>query len=145
ELVDAGSHCFPFFIHEIERIFEVDPYQLEIMRVDLAADVPGISVLWFLTNGRVNFKRFSNAGTGNFEYQQQGQRGPETLYYGKKPNCYRIYNKIREYEHQYRKLARAAGEGEIPSFETMFGLSQDNTLTRVERQSGGGRIPHEIH
>ena len=144
ELVDAGLHGFSFLLREIERIFLIDSYQLELMRVDLAADVPGVPVMWFHKNVRARFKQFSNAGMGGLEYQQLGKKGLQTLYFGTKPNCYRIYDKTAEYEDQYRTLLRSSHGAEIPSFEARFGISRESILTRVERQIGGGRIPREI-
>jgi len=145
ELLDAGYHSFAFLVNEVQRIFEIDPLQLELIRVDVAADVPDVPVTWFLANARVKGKRFHLAGTGNFEYQQLGQKGIETIYHGKRPNCDRIYNKIAEYEHQYRRFKRRASrDAEIPSFETLYGMSQNAILTRVERQIGGGKVAEQM-
>jgi hypothetical protein len=52
---------------------------------------------------------------------------------------------MAEYQDQYRKLVRQLGKDcEPPTFESVFGISNpDSILTRVERQIGG-HIPAEI-
>ncbi len=46
--------------HEINRIFDTPPGPLQVMRVDLAADVEGVPVEWFEKNLGVTFKRFTS-------------------------------------------------------------------------------------
>jgi hypothetical protein len=145
ELVDAGLHCFQFLVNEVERIFDINPLKLDLMRVDFAADVPGVNVPWFLGRVRAKYKRFHNAGTSAFDYQQLGQKGIQTIYLGKRPNFIRIYDKVAEWQYQYTREEKRAqrSDAEIPSFETKYGISGDSVLTRVERQIGG-KIPEQI-
>ncbi len=146
ELVDAGIQSMDFLTHEVRRIFDVPSVSdLGVMRVDFAVDVPGVPVSWFLSQARVKFKRFHNAITGGLEYQQMGQRGVQTIYFGKRPNCYRIYDKVAEHRHQYQRLKRTIAKGvELQSFESLYGIAPNYVLTRVERQIGGGRLPEQI-
>jgi len=145
ELVDAGKRGFDFLAHEVRRIYNVNPADMGLIRVDLAADVPRVPVSWFLSRVRAKWKRFHNAASGNLEYMQMGSRGIETLYVGKRPNCFRIYNKIAEWRSQYQRLLRRVShDAETPSFEECYGYAEDFVLTRVERQCGGGRIPKNI-
>jgi len=143
ELIDTGIRSLDYLADQVSRIFAVNPSFLEIIRVDLAADVPGVSVLWFLSHVRAKFKRFHNAGTG-FEYQQLGQRGIQTLYLGKRPNLFRIYDKVAEWQKQHKELRKQAGTAEIPDFHSFYGVWPDTVLTRVERQIGGGKIAQQI-
>src|SRR5712692_6276610 len=93
ELVDAGNRNMDFLTHELRRMFSIfNTNDLGIMRADFATDVAGVPVSWFLSQARVKFKRFHNAITGGLEYQQLGQKGVQTIYFGKRPNCYRIYD-----------------------------------------------------
>jgi hypothetical protein len=145
ELIDTGIRSFEYLLNEVRRIFDVNPSNLELIRVDLATDVPGVPVTWFLSHTRAKFKRFHNAGMGDFEYQQLGQKGIQTLYLGKRPNMFRIYDKVAEWQHQHKKLQRRLGAGvEIPDFHSFYGVWPDTVLTRVERQIGGGRIAQQI-
>jgi hypothetical protein len=75
-----------------------------------------------------------------------GRKVVQTFYLGKRPNCFRIYDKLAEYHHQYAQLTRRASDAaELPSFEQAYGYPESGvTLTRVERQIGGGRIPAQI-
>lgn len=145
ELIDAGARPFDFLTHEIRQIFEANASGLELIRVDLATDVHGLPVPWFLSHARAKFKRFHSAGTSGFDYQQLGMKGIQTLYLGKRPNLFRIYDKVAEYRHQYQRLKRSSSPAvSVPTFESCFGISADATVSRVERQIGGGKIPESL-
>jgi len=101
ELIDTGTRGFDYLLNEVGRVYQVNPMGLELIRVDLAADIPRVSVPWFLSHTRAKFKRFHNAGMGGFEYQQMGQKGVQTLYLGRRPNMFRIYDKVAELRHQH--------------------------------------------
>lgn len=115
ELVDTGKRSFGFLLNEIERMFDVDPARCGVMRVDCAADVPGVGVLWFHRHARVRWKQFGNeigeltlepAGANSSLYSQMGKREIQTLYWGKRPNCYRTYNKVAEWRAEYRRFCQ---------------------------------------
>jgi hypothetical protein len=151
ELIDTGKMTYTQMAQEIERIFDTSPRRLEMMRVDLAADVRGIPVSWFAGHVRARWKRFA-ADLGKMEnpqleYCRIGKQKVETLYFGKRPNCFRIYDKIAEFEHQYAQLTRRAPDAaELPGFEEVYAAPRNGlTLTRVERQMGGSRVPTEIN
>ena len=116
EIVDTGTMGFREMVHEVRRVFSIpigsEPF-LDVMRVDLAADVNDVPVSWFKDRVRVQFKRFGcEIGT----YIQMG-RGPETLYFGKRPNCFRIYDKVEERRQAYwRMLRRARRETESATY-----------------------------
>jgi len=42
------------------QLFQVDPWSLSLMRVDLAVDVEGVPVPWFRDHAYVNRKQFSS-------------------------------------------------------------------------------------
>jgi len=145
ELIDVGDLSFRGIQHEILRIFDIEPRKLEIMRLDLAADVVGVPVLWFARNTRAKWKQWV-AEIGKIEYAQMGKRRVETVYFGKRPNCFRIYDKISEFHHQYDQMIRRASDAaEVPTFEEKFGYPATGfVLTRVERQIAGAQIPKEL-
>lgn len=145
ELIDTGEMSYRDVQREIMRIFEIDPWHLGLMRIDLAADVPGIPVQWFARNARVKWKQWI-ARIGKIEYAEMGRRKVETVYFGKRPNCFRIYDKISELRHQYDEILRRASDAEVPSFSEMFKYPETGfTLTRLERQIAGGRVPERIN
>src|SRR5262249_13976962 len=133
--------------NEIERIFDIDARRLPLMRLDLAADVRDVSVDWFVRHVRARFKRWA-CDIGQVEceasqYARMGLQQIQTYYLGKRPNCFRVYDKLAEYRHQYAKLTRRASDAaELPTFEEAYGYPETGLiLTRVERQMGGGRVP----
>ena len=79
-----------------------------------------------------------------------GRRGVETIYFGKRPNVIRVYNKVAERQYQYSRMLARAKRNNIPvtelqTFEQIYGHSPTGcVLTRVERQIAGGRIPEQI-
>jgi hypothetical protein len=104
ELLDTGKRGYREAIDEVTRIFDHPaPTSLEVMRVDCAADILGASVPWFEERARVACKRW-HARLGETEFSEMGTRELQTLYFGKRPNCIRIYNKTAEYQKQYRDL-----------------------------------------
>jgi len=141
EMIDTGGRSYAGICSEIERIFEVDPKALGIMRLDLAADVQGVPVHAFVGNVRAKFKR-SAEELGR--YSLIGKRGVETFYLGRRPNLFRFYDKMAELHHQYSALKRQS-EGPLKTFAELFGYAETGpVLTRVERQIGGSRVPPKI-
>ena len=99
-------------------------------------NVPNLPLRWFRETLRVDHKRYRAAVTGQPFYSEMGNGDIQTLYFGKRPNLIRIYDKQAEYRHQYRLLVRTLGKSiEPPLFESVYGFSNpDSILTRVERQ-----------
>lgn len=148
ELIDTGEKSYSEMISLIESLFNVDARKLGVMRLDLAADVSGVSVAWFHAHTRIKYKRLQ-ASLGSLPVMEIGKRSIETLYYGKRPNLFRIYDKLNEYHTQYKKEVRALQkinpDVTPPTFEERFRISENvYVLTRVEREMGGGRIPDQL-
>ena len=147
EFIETGRMSYSHMHHEIESIFDIDPAKLPVMRVDLATDVRDIPVLWFVDHCRAQYKRWS-ADIGKVvddpEYSAMGMRVVQTFYLGKKPNVFRIYDKVAERKYQYARLARQLSPGTQQKSEEIYGLSPNAVLTRVERQIAGGRVPQQI-
>jgi hypothetical protein len=145
ELVDTGKMTLLEMKQDIRKIFQVNPDELFIMRLDLAVDVEGVGVPWFAEHTRVRYKRWL-AKLGVIDTTEMGNRAIQTLYYGKRPNVIRIYNKVEEYRTQYQRILRRVPPGITPAtFEEQFGVPEfGHILTRVERQMGGGRIPNAL-
>jgi hypothetical protein len=146
ELIDVGLMDRATIIREVCEVFDVDPLSLEVMRVDFAVDIPDLPLQWFREVVRVASKRWRAALTSDQFYGEMGNGDIQTLYFGKRPNLIRIYNKLAEYVEAHKKLLRKLSKGcERPSLESIFpGSAQHSILTRVERQIGG-RIPAQIH
>jgi hypothetical protein len=140
ELLDTGAISYQRMQQEITRVFDVDPSAMSITRIDLAADVPDVPVEWFQVHARAKWKQW----LARF-YSEMDRRSVQTLYFGKRPNCIRIYDKVSEYQNQFHQMCRRASDAaELPTFEEVFKLPETSVLTRVERQIGGCRLPRPI-
>src|SRR4051794_38726515 len=144
ELFDTGFKSFSGLVAQVENTIEQSSEELEIMRIDLCADVPEVPVDWFFPRVRVKFKRVSYE-MGNLKYQRIGKAGIQTISAGKRPNIVRMYDKVEEYKVQLKKKKRKQRSyaNEL-TLKSEFGISENATITRVERQFGGGRIPRQI-
>ena len=141
EFIDSAQLSYRQMARQSQRVFAIDATELGVMRIDLAADIRGVAVSWFDHHTRIRWKRLASDHNRIVRY---GKSDLETLTYGARPNCFRIYNKIAEWQTQYRKLSRKAEAG-YPCFEDVFGYPENGVvLTRVERQIAGGRVPQHI-
>lgn len=171
EIIDAGEKTLEEMVNIVTKLFDVTPWTLEVMRVDLAADVEGVPVHWFKDHAYVNRKQFSSRIEKSFEQEVQivgmGRATAQTLYAGKRPNLLRIYNKLAEWRVQWLRIVsrcrrhnagiddfemtdeqRYFGRLIPPTFQEYcrardYEFKPSNVLTRIERQIGG-RIPPEF-
>ncbi len=144
ELLDVGKKSYSEVVSLIESVTDANSEELGIMRIDLAADVPDVTVPWLKSHVRFKFKRTENEH-GQLHYGLIGHGEIETILAGSRPNVFRIYNKTKESIFQFRRMQRRASiDAEPLEFEREFGLKETDTLTRFERQCGGNRIPCEV-
>lgn len=173
EIIDAGEKTIFEIADIITLLFEVDPWSLQLMRIDLAADLQDIPVSWFKDRAYVNRKQFSSRIDKSFEKEVQfvgmGTAVAQILYAGKRPCLMRIYNKLAEWLMQLRRIEfqcrrfnkrmadmdmseeqRFYGQLLPPTFEEFcrargYQFKSGNILTRIERQIGGKRFPRELN
>ncbi|HLG99481.1 MAG TPA: hypothetical protein VKX49_24445 [Bryobacteraceae bacterium] len=153
ELLDTGTMSYSQMADVTTRVFKVRPEDLRIMRIDFAADVPGVPVTWFEKHVLAKYKRWvAEIGKldAGIEFASMGRRGVETLYLGRRPNLFRIYNKIAEYRAQFDRQMAALRRNhqqrdiDLPTFQQLFGYPETGLiLTRVERQINS-RIPEQL-
>jgi hypothetical protein len=144
EVLDVGKKPYSEIVDLIETVTEASPEELGIMRVDLTADVRGVTVPWLKSHIRFKFKRTENEH-GQLHYGLIGHGEVETILAGSRPNVFRIYNKTKECLFQFRRMQRKTSiDAEPLEFEKEFGLKETDIVTRVERQCGGSRIPSEL-
>lgn len=136
-LLGVGERSFGAILNEIGSIVDVDPGTLAVMRIDFAVDVPEFPVAWFKRHTFIANKRYR--GEYGTQYSEVKGARTETLYFGKRPNCFRIYDKILE---QLRRRGRHQHHHELPGNDSA--CRAGNILTRVERQCGGNRVPSEM-
>jgi hypothetical protein len=114
------------------RIQRDEALSFRIARIDFAADIYGVPVEWFKRNCRVKCKRsprsYEDCKTDS------GKGSVTSVEFGKRPELYRIYNKVAE--------RRAHGVEVL--YDGMFSGAPAPTVTRVERQCSGSAIPREV-
>ena len=144
EMLDTGKKPYSALVAQLDAVID-DPFDdLGIMRLDLCADIPGVPVSWFHSRLRIRYKRMSNQ-IGPLTCEIIGKAGMETISAGRRPNILRIYDKVAESKMQFRRMMKRSSKDADPlEFEKEFGFREDATLTRVERQFGGGRIPEIV-
>jgi hypothetical protein len=144
ELLDTGEKGYSDIVAQIESTVEGPIDDLETMRIDLCADMVGIPIEWFFNRLRVKFKRVAHE-IGTLKAQRIGKAGIQTLASGKRPNIFRAYDKIAEYQKQIRDLQRKnRRDAHAITLESRFGVSEKSVITRLEQQLGGNRIPVEV-
>lgn len=144
EMLDTGKKPYSALVAQLEAVIDGPLDDLGIMRLDLCADIPGVPVSWFHPRIRFRYKRMSHQ-IGPLKYEVIGKAAMETISAGRRPNIMRIYDKVAESKMQFRRMAKRASIDADPlEFAKEFGFAEDSTLTRVERQFGGGRIPEVV-
>jgi hypothetical protein len=109
QMIGTGQYSMREHIAHLESIVDTNPMLLQPMRTDLTVDLPDVPLGWFMDRARVDRKRFS-AQIGHVEdgggFVLMGRREVETIYAGKRPNCFRVYNKTAERRAAYGRMVR---------------------------------------
>lgn len=170
EILGAGKKTLEEMAGIIRSVFDVAPNSLALMRADFAADIPGVPVHRVRDLGRFEYKRFASqigkSGSDEVQFVQMGTAVAQSFYVGRRPNCFRIYNKLEELRHKWTRLKRdcdrfnkgldsfdltpAQRQSALrtpPKFDEYchtegFEFTEGTILTRFERQIGGDRFPN---
>jgi hypothetical protein len=158
ELFETGKKGMAEIHDTIERIVDCDPAALRMGRVDLAADVRGVSLPWFREHAYVQYKQFicAHAKVVEAENSEMGKKIYGSLYFGKRPSCVRkeYRGQLPEGEPdlfvwpQHLRVAEWLA-AELPLIDSAAWLVPQSSdrfpvLTRVENQFGG-RVPANLH
>jgi hypothetical protein len=127
ELLEVGKKGMTAIDGTVEAIADCNPAGCRLGRIDLAADVPDVSLSWFREHAFVQYKQFvcAHAKIQEFEFCELGKKIYQTLYFGKRPAVIRVYDKVAEriahFELWKRRQTRAARkEGfDPPNFPTV--------------------------
>lgn len=167
EIIEAGKKTLEEMAEIISSLFDVDPWSLELMRVDFAADIEDVPVCWFRDNASFSRKRFSSqiekSNEREVQFVAMNNATAETIYAGKRPVLIRIYNKLGEWRVKFRRLEcesnrfnRRMNGMELTPEQAYYGMripptweefcarqgyeySAGAILTRIESQIGGTR------
>lgn len=106
QIVEAGKKCCGQIAATIASIVDTHPELLAVSRVDTCADVvDGPSVKWMAQSVRAKSAQwqaeFGQAELRDeegkkFPWSEMGKREVQTMYIGKRPNCFRVYDKLAE-------------------------------------------------
>jgi len=144
ELFETGKKTHSDLASLIECVVEGDSERLEVMRIDLCADIPDVSVSWFHAHARFRYKHRERR-IGRLTSDVICRTAIETLTAGARPNVIRIYDKINEEKSRFRKACRKQSRDADPlEFEREYGHKETDMLTRIERQYGGGRLRESL-
>lgn len=123
ELLDTGEKTKGQMLDTLARIVEGHPEMLLCTRVDACANVQGVTVSWFARSVRAQMKQWQATfgtilledGAGRqFDVSHMGKRELHGMYLGKRPNCFRVYDKLAErrlvYQGQHRRHDRRGAE-----------------------------------
>lgn len=116
QIVEAGRKCQGQIADTISQIVNDHPNLLGVSRVDSCADlVDGPSVKWIAQSVRAKSTQWQ-AQIGSMEiydddarkldWSAMGKREVNTMYWGKRPNCFRCYNKKAERLHVWNSERR---------------------------------------
>jgi hypothetical protein len=98
ELLDSGKKGMTQLESMLDQIVDHNPASLRIGRLDLATDVPDVALSWFREHVFIQYKQFlcSHGKLSDGEFSEMGKKIYQTLYFGKRPCCIRIYDKVAE-------------------------------------------------
>lgn len=145
ELLETGKKGMSEITGTIEQIADCDPRWCRVGRIDLAADVPDVSLSWFREHAYVQYKQFVCAHAkihDECEFSEMGKKVYQTLYFGKRPACVRIYDKIAERTSHYelwkqRETRRAKKDGidppEFPSLQEWLSVEMPQTKAHFQQ------------
>src|SRR5215471_3964806 len=104
ELFETGKKGMAEIQSTLERIVNCDPGGCRLGRIDLAADVRDVPLSWFRDHTYVQYKQFlcAHAKFVEAEMSEMGKKVYQTLYFGKRPSCIRIYDKTAERTAHYQ-------------------------------------------
>jgi len=143
EVLDAGSLNRQEILADIEKLFQCDALDLDLTRVDLAADVKDFNVNWFRQHAFIERKRNTKDRFERVRVDAEFTDDQfQTYWIGKRPNIYRFYDKGLELWSRFRR--RAGADGSPDAFRDTYGFDRKDVLTRVERQIGGNAVPKEL-
>ena len=134
----VGALPYKHLLNEIGALFDGDILGLNVKRIDMAVDVVGYPVGWFRDHVSVR-RRQCRGEFGTVSYRTDVRRGVETLYFGRRPNLFRIYDKIAQ-----PKPKAIKGTDWVLFKPDRRGMDSGLAVTRIERQYGGDRVPDQL-
>lgn len=115
----------------VSRVFDCDPWELRLARIDFAIDLNNVDMHWIRAHARVRHKRWKDER--GFDKPTNRVDQGRALYIGSGSDFFRFYDKSAEL------LSHTSSKAHESERSRSAGL-----LTRIERQLRTGRIPPSI-
>lgn len=116
QILEAGRKCAGQIADTISQVVTDHPDLLAVSRVDTCADlVDGPKVCWMAQTVRARSAQWQaefglaelRDGDGRkVSWSEMGKREVQTMYIGKRPNCFRVYDKLAERRAAWRRQKR---------------------------------------
>jgi hypothetical protein len=112
QIIEAGRKYQGQIADVVAQVIDKHPAQLGVSRVDSCVDiVDGPSIAWIAQSVRARYAQWQ-AEFGVLElhdeaghemaWSEMGKRAVQSMYLGKRPNCFRGYNKLAERFHAWK-------------------------------------------
>jgi hypothetical protein len=140
EIIGAGDMTYSEWAAAREQVFQGEPYDDAILRVDLTADC-GVPVGAFERAIWCKHKLINQHEYGEWDHKTTdiNRLAAQTIYYGRKPHQIRIYDKtLHRAQVLLPKLHRQEKRDGVAlsTFFEAYGYESNKVVTRVERQMG---------
>jgi hypothetical protein len=134
ELFETGKKGMAQIQDTLERIADCDPGGYRLGRIDLAADVRDVSLSWFREHAFVQYKQFlcAHGKMAEAEHSEMGMKIYQTLYFGKRPSCVRIYDKVAERVSHFELWKRRENSAAKKSWLQQQALNRNRPDGQVE-------------
>lgn len=98
ELLETGKKGMAELESTIDQIVDQNPSTCRLGRIDLATDISDVHLSWFREHAYIQYKQFicAHGKLVEDEMSEMGKKVFQTLYFGKRPSCVRIYDKVAE-------------------------------------------------
>jgi hypothetical protein len=116
QIIEAGKKCMSEIAATVALIVNDLPKEHSVSRVDTCADVvEGPQVRWIAQTVRARSAQWqSQFGTVELkdqegevmQWSEMGKREVGTMYLGKRPNCFRVYDKLSERKQAWNRERR---------------------------------------
>jgi hypothetical protein len=153
-VLDVGEKGFEETLGIIAQITDDHPLPLECRRVDLCANTPGVPVSWYAKTIRAQWKQWevkmgtveASDGEGRaVPWSEMGKRQLQTIYLGRRPNCFRIYDKTAEQYVRYQAARRAHLRLVKQTYlNELVASSRDSTPAGYEWLQTAPELPAEV-
>ncbi len=151
ELLHSGEKSWDQIMSTIARVTDEHPEELGVRRLDLCANLCGVSIDWFTRSLRAQWKRkqwqygevtVCDSEGRQLDLMEISGRKVESIQLGMRPNPLRVYDKVAEtryrYEREKRRHYRAARQ--LAAADRGIGTAEDFSRSHQAELRAGAVI-----